>query len=177
MDCPQCRGYKLEPHEIEPGLLAAVCSKCEGALLSLMNYRFWNDRNQPVLDADEECEVIEDSNNAKTCPKCSRFMSKFNIGSGESNRLDLCTGCDEAWLDKGEWRLLKMLDLHNQLPKIFTDAWQRNLRIERQEQHFKKRFEKLFGKDDFDRVDQFKRWMSTHAEMENIKLYLTTKIE
>ena len=40
MECPQCKGYHLEPRELEAGLIAGACPKCDGALLSLMNYRY-----------------------------------------------------------------------------------------------------------------------------------------
>jgi len=184
MNCPQCQGYQLEPKEIESGLVAGACPKCEGTLLSLMNYRFWNDKNPSNLKVDSnEIEVNEphqkaiDNSSALTCPKCSRFMSKFNVGSGSSNRIDLCTGCDEAWLDKGEWRLLNRLDLQGQLPKIFTDAWQRNVRIERKENNFKKRYETLLGKDDFKRIDEFKSWLNEHTESASIRHYLNAKMD
>ncbi len=138
MDCPQCKGYRLEPKELEAGLLGASCAKCEGVMLPLMNYRYWLDQN-PVVDKLTEELIIEDSEKAKGCPKCSRFMSRFQVGADTSNRIDMCTGCDEAWLDKGEWQLLKQLDLHDRLPKIFTDAWQRNIRLKKQENTQKER--------------------------------------
>lgn len=184
MNCPQCRGYQLEPKEIESGLVGAVCPKCEGALLSLMNYRFWNDRNAlDVKTINSEVEVEEihqeavDNSSALACPKCSRFMSKFNIGSSSSNRIDLCTGCDEAWLDKGEWRLLKQLDLHGKLPKIFTDAWQRNIRLKRQEQHLDDRYEALLGVDDFAKVTEFKQWLAQHSKATEIRHFLNVKFD
>jgi len=56
----------------------------------------------------------------------------FEIGASSGNRIELCSRCDEAWLDKGEWRLLGIMDLQDQLPSIFTDAWQRNIRERRE---------------------------------------------
>jgi len=177
MDCPQCKGYKLEPAEIEPGLVAGVCPKCDGAMLSLMNYRYWMDQYGRVDDVDGEAVITEDNGQVKVCPKCSRFMTKFQVGSATNNRIDLCTGCDEAWLDKGEWRLLKQLDLHDKLPKIFTDAWQRNIRIQRQEERFKERYQDILGAEDFSKLDNFKVWLDGHAEKSHIKHYLITKFD
>ncbi|BFM18099.1 hypothetical protein R50073_42820 [Maricurvus nonylphenolicus] len=171
MDCPQCKGYRLEPKELEAGLLGAGCNKCEGVMLPLMNYRYWQDQN-PVVDNIFEDIVIEDSEQAKTCPKCSRFMSRFQVGVDTANRIDMCTGCDEAWLDKGEWQLLKQLDLHDRLPKIFTDAWQRNIRLKKQENTQKERFQELLGESDFSKVDDFKQWLDQHPEKHQIRLFL-----
>ncbi|MFL0797696.1 MAG: hypothetical protein K6L73_09430 [Cellvibrionaceae bacterium] len=177
MDCPQCKGYQLEPKEISPGLLAAVCPKCDGSLLSLMNYRYWIDQHAENSVAEIAEDVItEDSSEAKLCPKCSKFMSRFQIGRDINHRLELCTSCDEAWLDKGEWKLLQQLDIHNKLPKIFTDAWQRNIRLERQEETLKARYRKKLG-DDFTKVDEFKQWLDQHVEKRDIRQYLNTTLK
>lgn len=179
MKCPQCKGYNLEPKELEPGLIVGSCGKCDGALVSLMNYRFWADQQTKDTDSDvcDEAIMAEDNGAAQVCPKCARLMTKFQIGVDSRNRLDLCTGCDEAWLDDGEWQLLKKLDMADKLPKIFTEAWQRNIRLERQERHHKKRYEDLLGKEDFAKLDQFKQWLDEHSEKAEIKQYLITNLD
>jgi Zn-finger nucleic acid-binding protein len=179
MKCPQCKGYELEPKELEPGLIVGACSKCSGTLISLMNYRFWADQQVHGSEATSSEDVVEaeDNSKAQVCPKCSKLMTKFQIGVDASNRLDMCNGCDEAWLDKGEWQLLKKFDLADKLPKIFTDAWQRNIRIERQEKLHKKRYQNLLGAEDFSTLDTFKRWLDQHPERETIKQYLITNMD
>ena len=180
MKCPQCKGYELEPKELEPGLIVGACSKCSGALVSLLNYRFWADQqsheNVHKIEAVDKVVDAEDNAKAQVCPKCSKLMTKFQIGSDASNRLDLCTSCDEAWLDKGEWSLLKELDLADKLPKIFTDAWQRNIRLQRQEKIHKQRYENLLGTEDFASLNAFKEWLDQHPEKEAIKQYLITNL-
>lgn len=177
MECPQCKGYHLEPRELEVGLIAGSCPKCDGALLSLMNYRYWADRHVEVELKDSNDVVTEEGSKAKMCPKCSRLMTKFQIGTESENRIELCTGCDEAWLDKGEWRLLKQLDMHDKLPKIFTDAWQRNIRIQRQEKKLKTHYEKRLGAEDFKKLDEFKQWLVQHPQKAAIQQYLITAVE
>jgi Zn-finger nucleic acid-binding protein len=181
MRCPQCKGYDLEPKQLENGLVAAGCSKCEGALLSLINYRFWSEHHQEVkeikvsVDVTDELDEVNDK--ACVCPKCSRLMTKFKINLSTANQLDLCAHCDEAWLNKGEWRLLKQLELHGQLPKIFTDAWQRNLRIQRMKNVVKQRYVDMIGSERFERVEDFKQWLDQQPEKEEIKQYLITTYE
>lgn len=176
MLCPQCKGYHLEPKQLENGLIAAGCIKCGGALLSLNNYRFWSDNQAKEavdkVSVDPITDLAEGDEKAKSCPKCSRIMSKFKIGLKTANKLDLCTHCDEAWLDKGEWRLLKQLELHGQLPKIFTDSWQRELRKESMQNLVKKRYVDMMGESDFDKVQVFKDWLHQHPNKEEIKQYL-----
>lgn len=178
MKCPQCKGYELEPKELEPGLIVGACPKCSGTLVSLLNYRFWADQQKHDTSAPSN-DIVETEDNAKAqvCPKCAKLMTKFQIGSEAVNRLDLCNGCDEAWLDKGEWTLLKQLDLADKLPKIFTDAWQRNIRLERQEKLHKQRYENILGSDDFSKLDNFKQWLDQHPEKAQIKQYLITNLD
>jgi len=186
MKCPQCKGYSLEPKELEPGLVAGACDKCDGTLISLMNYRYWADQLIPsdsgrepqvsdqVLLGENEIKEVEDTSQAQVCPKCSKLMTKFQIGLMTSNRIDMCNNCDEAWLDKGEWKLLKQLDLAEKLPKIFTEAWQRNIRLQRQAILQKERYSALLGEEDFEKLEEFKQWLVKHPEREQMKQYLIT---
>jgi Zn-finger nucleic acid-binding protein len=184
MNCPHCKGYQLEPNELEPGLVAGKCLKCQGALVSLMNYRFWADQQDSFKASSEVSNIqipdvveTEDNNKAQVCPKCAKLMTKFQIGLDSRNRLELCTGCDEVWLDSGEWTLIKQMDLADKLPKIFTDVWQRNIRLERQEKIHKNRYERLLGETDFAKLDTFKQWLDKHPEKSQIKQYLITNLD
>ena len=174
MKCSTCQSAQLEPKELEPGLLVAACPKCEGSLVSLMNYRFWLDRYDGLAASEPlpELDVPDEQPSARACPKCSRLMTKYQMGLNSAHKIDLCASCDEAWLDKGEWQLLKHLDLHGKLPKIFTDAWQRNIRKARQEAFHQDRYEKLLGGEDFAQVHAFRQWLYLHARKEDIKHYL-----
>lgn len=178
MDCPQCKGYQLQPTEIDSGLVAGACLKCDGVLITLMNYGYWLENFEANKGSEVDGEVIipEDSEDAKICPKCSRFMMKYRIGLESKNRLDYCASCEEVWLDKGEWRLLRQLGLGSQLPKIFTDAWQKNIRLQRQEELLSERYIELLGKDDFVKVDDFSRWLNSHPEKAQIKQYIISTI-
>lgn len=179
MHCSRCKNTQLEPLELEPGLVAASCPSCNGALVSLMNYRFWIDRYANKMSAVEPANdaEISESESIHSCPKCSRLMVKYQIGLQTAHKLDLCAACDEAWLDKGEWQLLKQLDLQGKLPKIFTDAWQRNLRKQRQELALNERYEKLLGGESFARVKEFRDWLLQQPNKDAIKQYLISHQE
>lgn len=179
MHCSTCKNTQLEPQELEPGLVAASCPSCNGALVSLMNYRFWADRyaSASVADASANDVEIGESESVHSCPKCSRLMVKYQIGPQTHHKLDLCSACDEAWLDKGEWQLLKSLDLQGKLPKIFTDAWQRNIRKQRQEIALNERYEKLLGEESFSRVKEFRDWLLQQPNKDAIKQYLISHQE
>ena len=174
MFCAHCSNTRLEPRELATGLVAAVCPTCEGSLLSLMNYRFWVDRfaTDTEQKADASSTDVAESESVNCCPKCNRLMTKYQIGLGSEHKLDLCAACDEAWLDRGEWQLLASLDLQGKLPKIFTDAWQRNIRKQRQEQALNERYEKLLGAGIFNQAKEFKQWLYKQPQRDAIKQYL-----
>lgn len=175
MDCPQCKGYQLQPTELEPGLIVNQCVKCGGSLIPLMNYRYWADQT-PAANTNFETDVVaEDNKQAKFCPKCSRLMTKFKIENDSPNKLEFCAGCDEVWLDSGEWQLLRELELHTHLPRIFTDAWQRNLRVQQREMHLKENYRKRLGDETFSKADDFKAWLECQPERTQIIQYLSIR--
>lgn len=175
MHCPTCQSTPLEPVELEQGLVAAGCPRCNGALLALIQYRYWMDNHQSdVLEKSEDPPAVEEPEGAKLCPKCRALMTKYRVGADTDNRLDLCAHCDEAWLDGGEWQLLKQLDLHDQLPLLFTEAWQRNIRLRKEKFNMEKHFTQLIGEGDFPKVEEFKNWIDQHPAAAHIKHYINT---
>ncbi len=145
MQCPKCQAGQLVPMELETGLVGAGCDACSGVLLPLINYRYWKQTAAATLENDNLDQHVEaeDSKEAKICPKCGKIMIKYKVGLQSENRVELCAHCDEAWLDSGEWQLLKSLELHNRLPEIFTESWQRKLRERRRLETWDRHFEKL----------------------------------
>ena len=175
MDCPNCKNQILEPVALEQGLVAAGCQNCLGALLPLMNYRYWVDHSHTL--APLENELVIESGGAKICPKCNKLMSKYLLGADSQNRIDLCVHCDEVWLDAGEWVLIKKMNLQDVLPKVFTDAWQRNIRHQRQVQKINQHYIQLLGQHDFDKMEDFKAWLDSHEHAAEIKHYVTAKFD
>lgn len=174
MDCPSCQGHRLVPTKIEEDLAASGCMQCQGALLSLVSYRNWAEnhaeqhRAAPVTDSDIQAD---NTNKALVCPKCSRLMTKYRIGAGSNNRVDLCSGCDEAWLDAGEWALLKQMEVQDKLPRIFTDEWQRRIRREQAAGYFQGEYAQTFG-DDYPRIKELRTWIDGHPQKEELRRYL-----
>ena len=178
MHCPSCKDQSLSPKEVEKNLVVAQCHSCEGLLVPLINYRYWLERNAASAAATTpDIAEAEDNNQAKVCPNCSRFLSKFMIGSDTNNKIELCNHCDQAWLDKGEWQLLKSLGLEHSLAKIFTDAWQYQVRKDLKQASLDKRYQKELGDDCFAKVKAFKEWLDEQPSKAEIRQYLMTRVD
>ncbi|WAJ37567.1 zf-TFIIB domain-containing protein [Pseudomonas sp. GOM7] len=174
MHCPACRTTRLQPAKLEDGLLGHGCPQCAGTLVSLLHYRDWAERqpeqeNPSALTAEE---VVSETSHALSCPKCAKLMSKFQISGTRANRLDLCGSCDEAWLDSGEWQLLKALELSQRMPAIFTEAWQRQVRQQASEQARRERFSRIAGEEAIARADDIRAWLKDHPQRRELLFYI-----
>ena len=176
MNCPRCKTPELRPTMIEEDLPAMGCAKCQGSLLSLLYYRHWNETQLPsanatAADATAHIETT-DTLNAIACPKCTRLMTKYKLTGSVSNRVDLCSSCDEAWLDRGEWELLHALQLSHQMPAIFTDAWQKRIRREVSENTRRSILVRFIGEAAAIKVDEFRSWLAQSKHKSHIMTYL-----
>lgn len=180
MKCPKCKSPDLHPTKMDQGLSAMGCNECQGVFVSLLYYRDWAERFGIAPSTDESMQAkemqMEDAENtyaAMGCPKCSRIMTKYRISSEYNNRLDLCANCDEAWLDKGEWSLLKSLNLGSKIPAVFTEQWQRQVRKQVTEDIRRKQFVNILGEDIVKESDSIRQWLNDSPQRAQILQYLS----
>ncbi|CAA0107507.1 Uncharacterised protein [BD1-7 clade bacterium] len=172
MQCQTCAGYALKPVELAPGLIAAQCSKCDGASIAMLNLRFWIEQQpQDPPSASSEVMDVDDVVGARQCAKCQRLMTKYRVSNAINNRLDVCHSCDEVWFDKGEWQAIVNAGLITDLPAKLTDAGQRALREADRLAREKAFFAQAIG-EGFDRVDEFRDWLRDHPNAPEIRRYL-----
>ena len=175
MRCPKCKTSTLKPTKLEDGLPVMGCNECEGHLVSLLYYRDWKERNILVENdstIDPAAVVEMDSKSALSCPKCSKIMTKYSISGKHKNRLDLCSHCDDAWLDGHEWSLLKSLELAHSLPKVFTDHWQKDVRNEQIEARKIARLKAIVNDDDLAKAQETKDWLKKHSNKSAILQFI-----
>lgn len=180
MDCPACRTESMSPIKLEQDLPAYGCQQCQGALVSLLYYRDWAERTGQQLERRHEADPhrveelsTDDSHKALSCPKCMKLMRKFLVTEASSHRLDLCTSCDEVWLDGGEWQWLKALQLHTDLVNVLTEAWQFRVKQEVLEQKHRDRFARLVGEDVITRAEEFRKWLQDQPHRQEILYYIS----
>lgn len=178
MKCPKCKTSDLHATKMEQGLPAMGCNDCQGISVSLLYYRDWTERYGDITGIDSErseeitASELENTHSAMGCPKCSRIMTKYRVSSEYDNRLDLCASCDEAWLDKGEWSLLKSLNLGSKMPTVFTEQWQRQVRKSVSEDARRGRFADMLGEDIVEEADKVRQWLKDSPRRAQILLYL-----
>ena len=185
MKCPRCKTEDLKPTLIEEYLASMGCDSCHGSLVALLHYRHWAETQKPApSDASPaaagrspparvaETPDATDTTSAIACPKCDRLMLKYKISGAVANRVDVCSSCDEAWLDGGEWQLLEALELDHKMPSIFTDAWQRRILREAVGDTRREVLKRDIGEQALARVEEFKAWLAQSGHKPEILTYL-----
>ena len=175
MKCPRCKTTDLAPTMIEEYLPAMGCGNCHGSLVSLLYYRHWAETQKPPAtppSVPPTAMETADTTSAIICPKCERVMMKYKLTGTISNRVDVCSTCDEAWLDQGEWELLEALQLNLSMRSIFTDAWQRRIRHEMSEDTRRSILTRMIGDEGTAKVEQFKDWLAKTRHKSHIMAYL-----
>ena len=81
--------------------------------------------------------------------------------------------CDEAWLDSGEWMLLKQLELSRELSAVFTDAWQRRVKHEVTEDARRQRYAKMLGAETLQEADRIREWLGKQPRRADVLAYLS----
>ncbi|MBF9003282.1 MULTISPECIES: zf-TFIIB domain-containing protein [Vibrio] len=176
MYCPKCKDTTLDPTKLEDGLPVLGCPQCAGSLLSLLHYRDWVERFalEDEIESTASLEAESDTKTALRCPKCGKIMTKYSVTGESTHRIDLCGSCDEAWLDGGEWQLLKSLALGDQLPKIFTQQWQTRVRTEKAELGRIERLTQMVGEDDATQAVKTKQWLKSNPNRASLLRYLAS---
>jgi Zn-finger nucleic acid-binding protein len=174
MKCASCGSGELSPATLEPGLPCYSCERCGGSLLSLSPYVDWATRQPPRTPppAGSFEPHASDSKQALRCPKCLRIMLKYKVTPDHSHGLDYCFGCEEVWLDGGEWGWLKAKGLDTQVTAISTDPWQRRLREEASAKIRDNKLHQALGDSAFAEAERIRRWLREQPQRAEILRYL-----
>lgn len=175
MRCSSCREGELKASRFEHGLPCYQCSDCGGTLLSLSPYVDWMAAQDRTAAASQpECFEHDgsDTRHAMCCPKCGRLMVKYKVQADGRHGLDYCFGCEEVWLDRGEWTYLKSEGLHLHITEVTTESWQRRLREQASARHREERFRNAIGPGTFEEVQRLHAWLQQQPARGEILRYL-----
>jgi Zn-finger nucleic acid-binding protein len=177
VSCPACKGI-YEKKSLAKHLLGRSCKSCQGVTFTLSDYLCFLSRSEPVeeqLEQNVENSVLKDDTKKAMVCSCGQVMSKFRISHDSDRRVDYCSGCQSIWLDQGEWEHLKESDLHRCINKIFTDPYQRNLRLQGTKVVLNKNYEEQLGVKDYERLKDVRDWISNDSNKDLLMAYLNAK--
>ena len=170
MNCPVCertlqQAVLLDSSKERPDLRGFRCSAGHGVYLPSDLYFSWRETAATSSTEPPESDLNEDVGDimqAKLCPQDSRIMTRYRVASEGGFWLDRCATCGGIWFDGAEWDATVAAGLHEQLPRVFSDSWQRAM-IERSVEAFHaRRRSEWIGHEDLQRVESFREWVWGH---------------
>jgi hypothetical protein len=176
MRSPIDRTTVLTQIEIEPGLSVWRDPQSGGVWIPLAAYVRWlnsADRAARPLPDGYQPRLADDSTrSALICPESGCIMARFQVGHGLTFQLDRSPVTGGVWLDAGEWEALKGADLHTALHLVFTAPYQHRLRTQATDTALSNTLWRLIGSKDFEKVSQFRDWLTDHKHAAEIFVYL-----
>lgn len=179
MKCPICKNYALVVKALEQNLSSQQCPHCNGRWIGSFQYWKWRDAsgksiNENTVSDSSDCSA-KDSTGAKLCPECGHFLRRYPVGHGIAFGLDRCGNCGGMWFDQNEWEMLKKQNLHDDVHKIFSEIWQRQLRDEEHQAKMETFYKEKFGPDDYQKARDIKHWVDTHPNNTALRAFLGLK--
>ncbi len=180
MHCPVCKpATLLELAPLEEGQLTARrCPSCNGQWIRSTDFWRWRaiaGANLPETPPSGGPLSPPEAGGLRLCPDCHHVLGRYRIGHGVGFTVDRCRNCEGAWLDGGEWDALRARNLHDDLPQIFDEEWQRAVKREVQDQAIEDSFRRRLGDADYTRAQELRAWLDSHAKRSELFAYLQLK--
>jgi Zn-finger nucleic acid-binding protein len=175
MDCPVCKRPSLERTLLEAGLAAYRCAGCEGTWMPSDLYWEWRKRQSedlPELPPAEGDLDVQDTGEARLCPRCRHLLLPYRVGHGIPFTLDHCHQCNGVWCDRAEWEELRARNLHDNLHQMFSSPWQSRVRAEEHRMALEQIYSAKFGPEDYRELRRIKDWLYRHPQQMALLAYL-----
>ncbi len=134
MRCPKHKETELKATRISGELAAQQCSECQGVWIPALEYSAWQAKQaKPVSSAISPGQSLnftptEFDAKAGFCPECGIYLSRARIPLKTAFYVERCLSCGGIWCDRGEWNTLEQLNLHTNVPHLFSNQWQAQMR-------------------------------------------------
>lgn len=177
MRCPVCEPRQsLEITALEDGhLVARQCVACGGHWVRTADYWRWramSGSNAPVTPPPDEPVPAQEAHGLRRCPDCDYVLARYSVGHAVPFGVDRCRNCDGVWLDRDEWAQLRARNLHDDLPLIFDEAWQRSVRRDEHRRATEESFRRRLGDADYARAREVRDWVDAHERRSELLAYL-----
>lgn len=171
--CPKCGG-KFVSKYLEEGLPNYECSSCGGNWLNVNDISMWIDNVDLEHDFEahpSETILSEDNDQALRCPFSGAMMAKYRFSAASEHYIDYSAASGSIWLDKGEWGIIKSLNLVGYVPQFFNTHWQKKVVEDSMDNHIENKYREILG-DAFDEVSEFKKKFENSDLLRDIQVYL-----
>jgi Zn-finger nucleic acid-binding protein len=171
--CPMCKAATLQPTTYDD-LPINECQSCGGAWLRANEYTVWLRTQTPGTYnlTGIEAHQSNDSKQAAFCPDCGHFMRSYRIGSEIGFRLDRCNNCHGVWFDKHEWQTLKAADLHDEVNRIFTKPWQKQIQEAETADKLDLMYQARFGEEDYQKIKGIREWLKSNPNRNTLLAFI-----
>ena len=174
MSCPACNG-EFKSKRLSRHLSGKSCTACNGVSFTLTDYLVFLTRSASIednIDLDTDELIMHDDTKKALLCNCGQLMSKYRITHESDRRIDFCSSCQTVWLDEGEWEYLKVNHLHRRINKLFTEPYQRGLRLEGTRASLDKKYEEQFGAHDYKKLKEVSEWINNNPNKNLLKAYI-----
>ena len=160
MKCTGCKQGVLKSAYLDELFPCYTCNNCGGNWIYLRDYLRWLEKHEDVDEQTTDTElVINETKGVIACPKTGRLMLKYRICKDQDHMLDLSPDINGIWMDKGEWELLKKAGLARHLNAIFTEPWQRKIRLSKTKDTLEALYIEEFGEENYHRLKDVRKWI------------------
>lgn len=176
MRCPCCEpSVELRKQALESALSVYLCERCGGTWVRAVDYWRWRAEHKGGESAGGGSGHImpADSEGLKLCPEDGHILGRYRVAHGVEFALDHCAACEGVWLDRYEWYALRELGLHQHLPEIFSEEWQREVRSEERREVEQGQWVRQLGEEDFARIREVRQWIDTHPRRSELYAFLS----
>ena len=186
MKCPVCKQTRLAAGKLEQELTTHDCPDCGGRWIASHRYLDWLERHGPNLPEKpagaNDALPVADSAPGKLCPECGAFLVRHRVGHGVDFQIGRCGRCGGFWLDGNEWEILKGRNLHDDLHLVMSQAWQTQVRRERDRQSYRQTVTDILdakllqgcNQADLAKLKALKQWLDGHPQADQLYAYLAS---
>jgi Zn-finger nucleic acid-binding protein len=143
MHCPKHKETDLKATRVSGDLKAQQCSQCQGVWIPALDYSAWQAKQpkpastqqssaamSPAMSPNQSLSFTPSEFDAKAgfCPECGIYLSRAKIPLKTPFYVERCLSCGGIWCDRGEWKALEDLHLHTNVPQLFSNQWQAQMR-------------------------------------------------
>ena len=168
--CPKCSG-KFKIRLFEDLVSGYECQNCHGCLINIQDLNILDEEDALNVNVGSVELVQEDNVKALICPLSGTIMARFKFSNNSDRYLEYSLLSGYIWFDQGEFNeVLKEVKIKD-IPKIFSDAFQAELREKMLHNVVEQRFRDILG-NRFEEVKQLKDTIHSREELIDIMNYL-----